>query len=129
MEANILTSSGKRDIELKRLKETERKSIQRQKKKLLQKSVQAEKDEAQGSFRSVQSLGKATQKIKRVLPKSPSKKLTVVKKLILDEFPQLKPSPFLRLKKAAVTPPEIDKLVKEFYARDDVSRQAPAKAV
>lgn len=77
-------------------------------------------------YRSVKSLGKATNRVKKSLPQSPRKRIVVVRKLF-ETFVGDSSSQESNSQKSntlALSPETID-LVKSFYERDDVSRQAP----
>lgn len=120
------TAVVKRELKLKRLKETERKKRYKQNLK-----AQSQPNSV-GSFKSVQSLGKATKKVKSVLPKSPSKKLAVVKKLIYEILPNKSSSIVRKIEKAPLLQElerrkTITEIVTAYYNRDDISRQAPGK--
>lgn len=82
-----------------------------------------------GSYKRPQSLGKAVNRVKRLLPCSPSKKKAVVKRLIDETFgPSISNKLDLPLSKPHYEiSEEVQNLVIEFYHKDSISRQAPGK--
>lgn len=76
-------------------------------------------------YKNKRTLGKATARIKSVLPNSQRKKSAVIKNLYetyIEPLPQSKNS-----RKSTSLTPETVKAVTEFYLRDDISRQAPGR--
>lgn len=122
---------SKRLLNERRGKEAERKRQYRERKKLLTQSTLHEHEQSSsslGSYCCVQTLGKAVSRVRRTLPSSPRKKFAVVRKLGFDIFGDvarvINESDKKRGVKHALS--EEDKeIVKNFYQRDDVSRQAP----
>ncbi|XP_050500497.1 uncharacterized protein LOC126880583 isoform X1 [Diabrotica virgifera virgifera] len=115
-------------LESKRKYETLRKQKQRERKRLAKLGEESNFPSVAselGSYKRPQSLGKAVNRVKKVLPDSPSKKQAVVRKLIL-EYPNLiltKPPRKCTTKLSD----EVKKTVKDFFIRDDISYQAPGK--
>lgn len=72
-----------------------------------------------GGFKARSSLSKAIKKVSKSLPKDKDRKQTVVKKLYYDHFPSEKP----KADRLIAPSKDVDKLVKDFYLRDDVSQQ------
>lgn len=70
-------------------------------------------------FSSAQALGKALSRAKRVLPKSPRKKIALVRKLATDFGLEGK------TKTTTNHPTELESEIKKFYHNDLVSRQLP----
>lgn len=94
------TSAGKKELKLIRPKETERK----RKYKLKQKEkleLARDKNSDLGSFSNKQNLGKAVVRAKKWLPKSSSKKLAIVRKLVYDDLKLLE-SEHLFIKKTYI---------------------------
>lgn len=117
-----ISNSG-RKLKLKRLQDSERQRRCRQRKK------EEPDNEAPklGSYSCPQSLGKAVNRLRRALPRSPGKKVAVIRKLVHDT-PGV--SKYLIVNKSeqkrSTSCDEICQLtVAQFYCRDDVSRQAP----
>lgn len=80
-----------------------------------------------GSYTCLQTFSKAVRKVKKSLPDSPLKKAAVVKKVITDVLGgdyEIKASEFFKNKGPRITE-EAQQVVKDFFYRDDVSRQAP----
>lgn len=114
-------------LKLKRLKEKERKQLYRAKNKV--KKITGNTPE-KGSYMSANSFGKAVCRTKRTLPKSPSKRRAVVKKLLMEELPTAKVSVLFKeaaAKKIKDNPDETTTTVQEFYLKDYISRQQPGK--
>lgn len=81
-----------------------------------------------GSYKSPRTLGKAVQRVKSVLPQSPSKKHAVVKRLIQENFgPEISNSIFKTKKSGSRQILKESRSVIEFYNNDEISRQAPGK--
>ncbi|XP_046662375.1 uncharacterized protein LOC124358190 [Homalodisca vitripennis] len=123
------TSAGKKELKLKRCKETERKRKYRLKQKEKLEHV-CDKNNELGTFSNRQSLGKAVVRAKKFLPKSPSKKLAVVRKLVYENFQLPKSDRFFikeHVEKKTVLSKETEEKVIAFYSSDTVSRQAPGK--
>ncbi|KAL3276804.1 hypothetical protein HHI36_012167 [Cryptolaemus montrouzieri] len=83
-----------------------------------------------GSFSCKQTLGKAVSRVKGTLPSSPTKKIAVMRKLVLDFLDILGDDSFSKRpsRKSNVIHALSDDhkgLVTEFYQRDDIGRQAP----
>ena len=74
-------------------------------------------------FKNTSSLVKAAARAKHVLPNSPRKR-TVVKKLFEAYVEQL-PDHAARQTRSTALDSDVVNEVKEFYERDDISRQAP----
>lgn len=82
---------------------------------------------ARKGFKNNQSLGKATSRVKKVLPKSPNKRRMVIRKLFTTYLEDKKKNQTEEEKKRKTTnlsETTVNK-VKEFYQREDISRQAP----
>lgn len=78
-------------------------------------------------YRSAKFLGKATSRAKNALPKSPRKKCIVVRKLFkscVGESLSTQNNNLLLKNSLSLSAGTVE-LVKQFYVRDDVSRQAP----
>lgn len=122
---------GRPDIlENKRKVETLRKQKQRERKRLAKLEENSNSPDLGlpvelGSYKRPQSLGKAVNRVKKLLPDSPSKKQAVVRKL-LSEFPNLMFTTNPRQPKSKLSD-EVKQTVKDFYNRDDISYQAPGK--
>ena len=81
-----------------------------------------------GSYKCVQSFGRAVNKTKQSLPKSPSKKLAVLRKLADEVVGPVKyaSSPTKRTRESTLTS-EVKSFIKEFFCNDEISWQAPGK--
>lgn len=111
---------------MKELAKERKETLKRVQKHRLLKKARGEKSSPQ-AFRSNSSLGKATSRVKKSLPKSPNKRRVVVKKLFIDYV-----SPSSTGTKSAT--PRTNSLsldtstiesVQNFFRREDISRQAP----
>ena len=102
-----------------RMKEKVKKRLQRAKK---QSPIEILPQNKKG-FNTSQGLSKATNKVKKLLPKSPTKKREVVKLL----FKQIDMTAKVDKARDDGLPGETIELVKAFYQRDDVSRISPGK--
>lgn len=82
-----------------------------------------------GSYKSKNSLNKATNKVKKILPSSPRKEKAVLAKLVQERFGKNLFEIKKQGNKASLR--QISDVLKEkvvsFYSRDDVSWQAPGK--
>ena len=107
------------NVEAQREKESGRKRKSRQKKAELKSVVVASPP-----YKSASNLGKAVKRTEPALPKSPRKRATVVKKLSMKSNDTA--SPENKLGHTASDTSTV-LLVKDFYQRDDISRQAPGK--
>lgn len=129
LQDRTLTVQGKKEMMLKRLKETERKRNYRQRKRELQSSLTSDNiSSPHGSFSCKQTFGKAMARIKKALPASPRKKVAIVKKLAYDTLSH-KCSNLYKVNRqgtVALTNETKQKVI-DFYIRDDISRQAPGK--
>src|SRR2546425_299731 len=77
-------------------------------------------------FSSAQAYGKAISHLKKSLPKSPRRKVAVVKKLATSfGLPLLKPT--TTASKTVSVVDDIDQQVISFYESDSISRQLPGK--
>ena len=78
------------------------------------------------AYKSCSSKGKAIAKVKRNLPCSPRNRRAIVKELAWE---QIKIKLFVPVKKRSYSSActKEDKLVMDFFSRDDISRQAPGK--
>ena len=77
------------------------------------------------AYGSSASLGKAVKRASRNLPLSPRKRIAVVKKLAISVNLFGDAKCHVTKRKLAVVPDDVVERVKDFYVRDDVSRQAP----
>ncbi|XP_063241124.1 uncharacterized protein LOC134541539 [Bacillus rossius redtenbacheri] len=120
----------------KRLKEQNRKKIRdrvrlhRQKLKLQKSSSSTGtmSESPLGSFKCPQSLGKAVNKVRQMLPSSPSKKAAVVKKLAVEVIGSHVLTHLHTSKRGPKTlSPEARVCVQNFLCSDEISRQAPGK--
>lgn len=115
-------------LENKRKVETLRKQKQRERKRLAKLGENSNCPNVAlelGSYKRPQSLGKAVNRIKKLLPESPSKKQAVVRQLVL-EYPNLILTKNPRKCKSKLSD-EVKQTVKDFFTRDDISYQAPGK--
>lgn len=80
-----------------------------------------------GTYKCVQTFGKAVNKVKRLLPESPHKKRAVLKKIVADVIgPEIGKLLNVLPKKPCVSLSEDQKnCVVDFFCQDDISRQAP----
>ena len=78
------------------------------------------------AYKSRSGKGKAIARVKRNLPCSPRKRRAIVKELAWE---QIKIKLFVPVKKRSYSSActKKDKLVIDFFSRDDISRQAPGK--
>ena len=78
-------------------------------------------------YNSASTLGKAVKKAERALPLSLRKRTAVIKKLAMNTSISLQ-SPLAKTKKITTNISDhVIEIVKNFYARDDILRQAPGK--
>lgn len=113
----------------KRKKEAERKRKYRQKKKIIEITERKVTDVSPlGSYKCVQSLGKAVNKVKKCLPSSPTKKVAVINKLLQDSSDSDKIGLFDKRGGTrvcnALDESTVSK-IEQFYERDDISRLTP----
>lgn len=86
------------------------------------KSIDSTSSSPIGSYRCLQSFGKAVRKLKKNLPGSPLKKEAVVRKLATE----ILGCDLDKCQKKENAKDEVaEKAVRDFYYRDDISRQAP----
>ncbi|KAI5696363.1 hypothetical protein M8J76_010205 [Diaphorina citri] len=78
-----------------------------------------------GSYKNLQTFGKAVKKIKGTLPNSPRKKEAVIKKVVTDILGPNVLVQKLQKKPSHILSEEHKAKVKEFYCQDDISCQAP----
>lgn len=129
-----LTNTGR----IEKLRKYER--LQKKKQKLRRQKEQQQKAVVINKM-SPSSLGKATSRVKRALPHSPSKTVQVIGKLVTSlspkkksmvlnivnegqHFKQLKPA---RKKRSDAVSEDTAKSVKAFFMRDDISWQCPGR--
>lgn len=115
-------------IKIKRKKETERKRKYREKIKSVLKEKKNEKSFSDlGPYKCRQTLGKALNKVKRVLPQSPARRVAVVKHLAIENVPDLISSSNISSKGKKPISDAVRTNIINFFTRDDISRQAPGK--
>ena len=116
-----------RQIALKKEKEKIRKQRYRMRKKIrctmVSTPVGAGAVSASPAFKSAQAYGKATRRVRKVLPESEKKAKAVIKRLA-ESF-EVEPGPSFKVSKRIAS--EKESLIETFYCRDDISRQAPGK--
>ncbi|XP_063230878.1 uncharacterized protein LOC134535630 [Bacillus rossius redtenbacheri] len=121
---------GKREkkiMELERKKQG-RERVAKYRKKLKETSNQntpETSNTASPPFKNSSSLGKATARVKRALPKSPRKKTVVIKKLFESYVQPLPTSTAPSTAKSSN--PDTRNAVIHFYENDEISRQAPGR--
>lgn len=98
----------------------------REKKKLVPRQSTPQKSPI-GSYTCLQSFGKAVNRLKKVLPESPNKKTAIIRKLAVEMGLVLKDKPQVKRVGPRALPEEHIQCVKEFFASDPISRQAPGK--
>ena len=140
--ATAQKSRDKKKDQLQRLCQQRRKIVQRQQREATRKRVaqcRALKEEKENSvtdftlpFSSAIALAKATARAKRALskalPKSPRRRKAVQQKLYQSEVGNCSVSPTKDMpRRSDALSDETIELVKEFYQRDDISRQAPGR--
>ena len=118
-ENTIMTEEKKQE---NRIKERETKRLYRKKKKVLRVKI------GQLAFKNRQVKGKAIKKLQRALPKTPPKRVEVIKSL----FKSLSPKTKGKVTEHNIVPyntlsQETLKLVANFYEDDSVSRVMPGK--
>lgn len=116
------------DLKLEqRLKVRDRVRACREKKKLNKNNVVC--DSPMGSYKCINTFAKAVKKVKNSLPETPLNKAAVIKKVISDVLGQdynIKSTGYFKNKGPRLTM-EGQKATKDFFYRDDVSRQAPGR--
>ena len=80
-----------------------------------------------GTYKNSQSFGKAVSRSRKTLPRSPTKKTAVVKKLAMEVFPSIVSSLTEKKTRQTKLSCSIKEKVMQFFNRDDISRQAPGK--
>lgn len=108
-------------LRLKKESESTRRRMAQMRKRLAGNSNASSNVSPMKVFSSAQALGKALSRAKRVLPKSPRKKIALVKKLATD-FGIASKSDNIRKKDS-----ELEEQVTQFYHSDLVSRQLPGR--
>lgn len=114
-----------------KLKEEQRERIRRRVKKCREKKKKAQLSPISqvspiGSYKCKQSFGKAINKLKKILPNSPSKKTAAIKKIAVDFGLNLIEPKQQKIGPRALQENEIQ-VIKEFFGSDPISRQAPGK--
>lgn len=94
-----------------------------------QKRAEAAVSKPKSPFRSAMAFAKATARAKKILekalPSSPRKKRKVSQQLFKDASSSQSPKAVSKRTAANAISPELIKVVKKFFERDDISRQAP----
>lgn len=126
MMAGLLQDSKK--LKQKRARDNARQKKCRDKKKLVAMQQLSQNNKSPlGSYQCSQSLGKAVSRVKKSLPKSPTKQQAVLMKLSSQILPTSQNAETSKcLTQRALSKEQVE-TVQNFYCRDDISRQAPGK--
>ena len=111
------------DINYEQRQAAERQRRCRERKKANLSTPAAAVETPTKAYNSVASLSKAVKRVQRNLPVSPRKKVAVVKKLAVSM--NLFGAKATKCCKSLSLSSDVVEKVKEFYFRDDVSRQSP----
>lgn len=121
----LILNENEKLLKEQRKKDTTRKRIYREKIKNARLEMKQEK---LGPYKSCQTLGKALCKVKKALPCKPEYKETVLRELLknINTNTSNQQGSNIKNRNIGISDNE-QKLVENFFFRDDVSRQAPGK--
>jgi len=130
--ATIKTLTGEEQSEIAESRREKDRARQRkcrrrkQEKDLLRKTVSGTVAVAVAAYSAKHSLNRAVNRVKRMLPGSPRKRSTVIRKLADEIGLQVKEVQQKKTRMDGI-PPTVTESVKQFYQRDDISRMCPGK--
>lgn len=120
-EKNMSVTLRKRLEDERRDAVRERVRLCRERKRLAQGEMFSQNSESNG-YESKQSLGKAVSKVTRALPQSPRKRETEIRKIVaLNKISGASVQNSTMSKNDSA----LDKAIREFYEKDDISRVSP----